>query len=268
MRLLLPCLTVAVIAAVAVPALAQVPPPPAQGAQPGPIPTDGPYKTLKDQASYLMGMQIGYNLQRQGFEVDSQVFLQGMLDAFAKADPKVDPTQAEIIVTGFLQKLEADHVAKCAAEAPGNREAGQKFLTENKLREGVTTTPSGLQYKIIQEGTGATPKETDVITFHYKGHLIDGSVFDESYKGGTPATIPLAQLIPGWIEAMKMMKEGSKWQLFLPADLAYGDKPRRGSGVPAGATLVFDVELIKIEPPQQGFPGGLNLQGGGGGGGN
>ncbi len=228
------------------------------------------YKTLKAQTSYLMGLQAGYSFQRDGLtEIDTDAMVQGIVDAFAKSEPKVDPAKFQQIVMGFVQKLEADHIAKCEAEAPGNREAGQRFLDENKLREGVTTTPSGLQYKVITKGTGSTPKETDLVTFHYRGRLVDGTVFDDSYKGGVPAQIPMNNLIPGWVEAMKMMKEGGKWELFVPADLAYGDKPRRGSGVPAGATLQFEVELIKTEASPQG--GGFNLQGiqgAGGGGGN
>ncbi len=262
------CVSLAV-AAFLVPAslaVAQTPPPPVQQNQDDGVPTDGPYKSLKGQASYLMGMQAGYTFQRQGLtEIDTDALVQGILDAFAKSDPKVDPAKIDQIFTTFMQKLETEHLAKCQAESPANREAGSRFLGENKLREGVQTAASGLQYKVIRQGTGTTPKDGDVVTFHYRGTLIDETVFDDSYKGGIPATIPLANLIPGWIEAMKMMKEGAKWQLFVPADLAYGDEPRRGSGIPAGATLVFEVELLKTEA---GAPGGLNLQGIQGGGGN
>lgn len=264
MRLFSVSLAIAVLLVPACAAFAQNPLPPAEQNQG--VPTEGPYKTLKEQTSYLMGLQAGYSFQRDGLtELDTDAMVQGILDAFSKADPQVDPTKFQQIITTYMQKLEEDHLAKCKAEAPGNREAGQRFLNENKLREGVVTTASGLQYKVIRKGTGTNPKESDMVTFHYRGRLVDETVFDDSYKGGNPATIPLAQLIPGWIEAMKLMKEGGKWELYVPADLGYGDEPRRGSGIPAGATLVFEVELIKAEAGQ---PGGFGLQGLPGGGGN
>ncbi|MDA7980189.1 MAG: FKBP-type peptidyl-prolyl cis-trans isomerase [Pirellulales bacterium] len=257
-----PALSAFLIAATV--ASAQTQPPANQDG--GPVPTDGPFKTLKQQTSYLMGMQAGYSFQRDGLtDIDTDALVQGLLDAFSKADPQVDPQKFQQIITSYVQKLDSEHTAKCKAEAPGNRTAGQRYMNENKLREGVETTDSGLQYKVIRKGTGTTPKKTDMVTFHYRGRLIDDSVFDDSYKGGVPAQIPLSQLIPGWIEAMQMMKEGAKWELYVPTDLAYGDEPRRGSGVPAGATLIFEVELLKTDA---GPPGGFGLQGLPGGGGN
>ena len=208
-----------------------------------------PLKDEKDKISYGYGMEIGKNLKRQGIEINPDLLAQG-LKAQLNGD-KTLMTEDEVRQTmmAFQQKMQASRMEKSKKEGDENKTKGEAFLAENKKKEGVQTTGSGLQYKIITKGTGPVPKSDDTVKTHYRGTLIDGTEFDSSYKRGEPATFGVTQVIKGWTEALLMMPVGSKWQLFIPGDIAYG--PGGRPGIPPNATLLFDIELISIEPKAQ-----------------
>lgn len=200
----------------------------------------------KARVSYSIGLNIGNNLKQQGVEVDPAVLLRGVQDAISGAKALMTPEEVQQCMTQFQQEMNEKQLANAAKEADKNMKEGEAFLAENKKKEGVVTLPSGLQYKVITPGTGATPKATDTVTTHYRGTLIDGTEFDSSYKRGEPASFPVNGVIPGWTEALQLMQVGAKWQLFIPANLAYGS---RGAGGRIGpnATLIFDIELLGIK---------------------
>lgn len=204
-------------------------------------------KTQKEKASYALGMNVGKglgeSLHKESVEVDQAILLRGMKDALAGG--KTLLTEDEM--KAALAQLQTE-ILKLAADA--NKKTGEEFLAGNKTKEGVVTLPSGLQYKILTEGTGPKPTATDTVSCHYRGTLLDGKEFDSSYKRGQPLSIPVSGVIKGWTEALQLMPVGSKWQLFIPSDLAYGDRgadPRSGSGIGPGATLIFEVELLSIQ---------------------
>jgi FKBP-type peptidyl-prolyl cis-trans isomerase len=192
-------------------------------------------KNQKDKVSYMIGMDIGMNLRKQSIDVDLGILGRGIKDGLSGGKSLL--TEQEIRETMTIFKKEM--IAK-------QDEISKKFLAENKKKEGVKSLPSGLQYKVIKAGTGKKPKLTDTVTVHYRGTLIDGTEFDSSYSRGQPATFPVNGVIPGWTEALQLMQEGAKWQLFVPSNLAYGE---RGAGRQIGpnATLIFEVELISIQ---------------------
>jgi FKBP-type peptidyl-prolyl cis-trans isomerase FklB len=199
-------------------------------------------KNQKDKMSYIIGMDIGSNLKKQSIDIEPAFLARGIKDALAGGKPLL--TEQEIQETmGIFQK---EMMAKQQAMANKNKKEGEAFLNENKKKEGIKTLPSGLQYKVIKEGTGKKPKLTDTVTAHYRGTLIDGTEFDTSYKRGQPANFQVSGVIPGWTEALQLMGEGAKWQLFVPSNLAYGE---RGAGAVIGpnATLIFEVELISVQ---------------------
>jgi FKBP-type peptidyl-prolyl cis-trans isomerase len=202
-------------------------------------------KTQKAKASYALGMSIGSGLHRQGVAVDPAIVARGLRDAMSGS--KTLLTEDEM--KAALQQLKADvtkqQEAKAHAAGEGNRKEGETFLAANKAKEGVTTLPDGLQYKILKEGTGAKPTASDTVTVNYRGTLISGKEFDSSYKRGEPVSFPVGGVIKGWTEALQLMPVGSKWQLFIPADLAYGDRGA-GSDIAPGETLIFEVELLSI----------------------
>ncbi len=203
-------------------------------------------KTQKDKVSYSMGLNLGKSLMRQPFEVDMDIFLRGFNDAVHKRKPLMTDQEMRETEIAFQKEMGEKQAQMMKAVAEKNKKEGETFLAENKKKEGVKTLPSGLQYKVITEGKGASPKATDTVTVNYKGTLIDGTEFDSSYKRGQPATFPVNGVIKGWTEALQLMKTGSKWQLFIPSDLAYGDK---GAGPQIGpnAVLIFEVELLSIK---------------------
>ncbi len=202
---------------------------------------DESLKTDKEKASYSIGFDLGKNLKNAGVEVDFTAITAGIKDGSGGATGKL--TQQEMMAA--MQLLRKEISDRQAVKAAAAKEAGIKFLAENGKKAGVKTTASGLQYKVIKDGTGKMPKDGDTVVTHYAGTLIDGTEFDSSYKRNEPATFPVNGVIKGWTEALKLMKEGAKWQLFIPSDLAYG--PQGNSGIPPDSTLVFDIELIKIE---------------------
>jgi FKBP-type peptidyl-prolyl cis-trans isomerase len=207
-------------------------------------------KTDKDKLSYSMGVATGTQMKRQSIEVDIDMFSRGLKDSIS--GDKLQMTEQEIqeALMKFQQEMVAKQAEKTKQLAETNKKEGEAFLAENKTKEGVKTLPSGLQYKVITEGTGKIPKETDTISAHYSGTLIDGTEFDSSYKRGQPATFPVKGVIKGWTEALQLMKEGSKWQLFIPSDLAYGERGA-GSAIGPNSTLIFEVELLSVANPAE-----------------
>lgn len=199
-------------------------------------------KTDKQKFSYSVGFQLGQNLSRQKLDVDSKMVAEGMQNALAGTASKLKPEEMQASIQAY-QKKEQE---KIEAQGKKNLETGQAFLEANKKKEGVVTLPSGLQYKVLTEGKGKQPKSSDSVVAHYRGTLINGTEFDSSYKRNEPATFPVQGVVKGWQEALPLMKEGAKWQIFIPADLAYGP---RGAGHAIGPneTLIFDIELISVK---------------------
>lgn len=198
-------------------------------------------KTDKQRFSYMIGMQIGQQLKNDNIELDQAAFMAAIKDAASGARPQLSQEDMQATLRRVQQQREAE-VQKVGDQ---NRAEGEKFLAANKDRPGVKVLPSGLQYKIVKAGTGARPKAMDTVEVDYRGTLIDGREFDSSYRRGKPATFPVNGVIKGWQEALQAMREGAKWQIYVPAELAYGS---RGAGALIGpnATLIFDVELHKI----------------------
>ena len=209
-------------------------------------PPAGPPESLEERASYAIGLTGGQNFRRQGADIDVGQFTQGLRDALEGNEPAMTPAEIQTTMAEFQQMLVAGEEDSVAAEAAANGVAGEAFLAENAMKEGVVVLDSGLQYEVLKAGTGASPKPTDRITIHYEGTLIDGTVFDSSLQRGTPATFTLNQLIPGWVEGMQLMKVGSKWRLFVPGELAYGMTPRPGGPIGPDATLIFEIELLAV----------------------
>ena len=203
-------------------------------------------KSQKDKISYIIGLDIGNNLKRQGAEIDPDTLLRGMKDALSGSKPLLSEDEIREVTTAFRQEMAQKQAEVTKKLAEKNKSEGEAFLGENKKKEGVKILPSGLQYKVITEGSGRSPKESDTVTVNYKGTFVDGTEFDSSYKRGEPATFPVNGVIKGWTEALPLMKEGAKWQLFIPSSLAYGEAGA-GNAIGPNATLIFEVELISIK---------------------
>jgi len=202
-------------------------------------------KTDKDSVSYSIGMDVGMTFQRQGIEVNPETFLQGFKDvADTSTKPLMTEDQVRATMMAYQQKMMAKAQEKMMQQSGTANAEGEKFLTENKTKSGVVTTASGLQYKIIKAGKGKKPSAANEVKVHYKGTLINGTEFDNSYKRGEPITLPVGGVIAGWTEALQLMPVGSKWQLFIPAHLGYGNT--QSGPIPPGSTLIFDVELLAI----------------------
>jgi FKBP-type peptidyl-prolyl cis-trans isomerase FklB len=213
--------------------------------------------STKQKASYAIGMNWGTGLHRQGIDVDSAALIQGMKDALAGGKTLLTEDEARAALMQLQKEIQEKQQAKAAAEGEANKKEGDAFLAANKTKEGVITLPSGLQYKILKEGNGPKPTASDSVVCNYKGTLINGTEFDSSYKRGEPATFPVTGVIKGWTEALQLMPVGSKWQLFIPPDLAYGPRGTPGGPIGPNATLIFEVELISIKeknPPPDKVP--------------
>ena len=196
--------------------------------------------------SYALGLSMGNNFRNSGIQqINVNDFADGVASVFYGSEPKMSYAEAKEIIRVFFTELEAKQREEVSKMAEVNKAAGEAFLLENGKRAEVKTTPSGLQYEILDEGKGVQPSSTDQVEVHYTGKLIDGTVFDSSVDRGVPATFGVTQVIPGWVEALQLMKEGAKWRLFIPSDLAYGPN---GAGPTIGpnSTLIFDVELLKV----------------------
>ena len=205
-------------------------------------------KTQKDKASYAIGLNIGRSMHKDSVDVDPSILLRGMKDGLAGGKTLLTDDEAKAAMVALQADLREKHEAKVALEAETNKKEGETFLAENKTKEGVVTLPSGLQYKVLVEGTGPKPTAADTVVCNYKGTLLDNTEFDSSYKRGQPAKFPVTGIIKGWTEALQLMPVGSKWQLFIPPDLAYGARGGAGGGIGPNATLVFEVELMSIQP--------------------
>lgn len=197
-------------------------------------------KDQKDKVSYSIGLDIGFNFQKQNVAVNPDAMAAGVRDAMA-GKPQLTEQQVKEVMSAFEKEMQDKQTAKGKEAAA----SGEKFLTENKAKPGVKTTASGLQYKVLKEGSGPTPKETDTVKVNYRGTLIDGTEFDSSYKRGEPASFPVNRVIKGWTEALQLMKVGSKYQIFIPASLGYGERGA-GAQIPPNSTLIFEVELLDI----------------------
>jgi FKBP-type peptidyl-prolyl cis-trans isomerase FklB len=194
-----------------------------------------------NNVSYAIGLSVASSLKEQNLDqLDPTVLSNAIKDVFENKTPKFTPNEAQDIIQNYLKELSEKQFAK-------NKEEGEAFLTENASNTGITTTASGLQYEVVVEGTGKTPSASDVVEVHYHGTLINGNVFDSSIERGTPATFGVNQVIKGWTEALQLMKEGSKYRLYIPQDLAYGAHPHPGGPIEPLMALIFDVELISVK---------------------
>lgn len=199
-----------------------------------------------DRISYALGLSMGNNFRSSGIKtLNVQDFADGVAAVFEGVQSKMTYDEAKLEIKNFFEAMEAEQQAAAAKMGEVNEAAGKKFLEENGKRVEVNVTPSGLQYEVLQEGTGKQPVASDSVTVHYTGKLIDGTVFDSSVERGVPATFGVTQVIPGWVEALQLMKEGAKWRLFIPSQLAYGPQGA-GNIIGPNSTLIFDVELIKV----------------------
>lgn len=192
-----------------------------------------------DKLSYALGLSMGNNFKSSGIQsLNIDDFANGVKAIYENIKPEMSYDEAKQIINEFFTRMQQEITEK-------NREIGEKFLVENKKRAGVITLPSGLQYEVITEGKGAKPKATDRVKCHYEGQLINGQVFDSSVKRGEPAVFGVNQVIPGWVEALQLMPVSSKWKLYIPSDLAYGEKGA-GEAIAPNSTLIFEVELLDI----------------------
>ena len=205
-----------------------------------------PPKTQKEKVSYSIGINIGKNMKMQGLDIDQGFFTQGLKDGLNNAKTAMSDKDMEATMKTFSQEMTTKMQAKQKADGEKNSKAGEAFLAANKKKDGVITLPSGLQYKILKAGNGAKPTASQTVTCNYRGTLIDGTEFDSSYKRGEPAEFPVGQVIKGWVEALQLMPVGSKWQLFIPSDLAYGPNGQ-GPVIGPNAVLIFDIELLSIK---------------------
>ncbi len=203
-------------------------------------------KTQKEKTSYAMGMNFGTGLRKQSIDIDPAILARGLRDSFSNGKTLLTEDEARVVLTQLQSDLrkKQQEVAQQAGEA--NKKQGLAFLEANKTKDGVVALPSGLQYKVLQEGTGPKPAPTDTVVCNYRGTLLDNTEFDSSYRRGQPATFPVTKVIKGWTEALQLMPVGSKWQLFVPAELAYGEQGAGGQIGP-NATLIFEVELLSIQ---------------------
>jgi len=203
-----------------------------------------------DSLSYSLGFQNGQFMAQSGMseEIDPELVKAGLEQALNEQEGLLSDMEMKQAIQKFQIKARQQAQQKKIEESKGNTEEGEKFLSENKDKEDVQVTDSGLQYKVLEEGTGASPGEQDEVRVDYEGTLIDGTVFDSSYERGEPATFPVNRVIPGWTEGLQMMKEGAKYKFFIPGDLAYGQNPPPGSQIGVNETLIFEVELLEVNP--------------------
>ncbi|QTA79787.1 Outer membrane protein MIP (macrophage infectivity potentiator) [Desulfonema limicola] len=199
-----------------------------------------------DKVSYILGQSIGSDFKRQGFDINVETFTQSFKDAFAGKPSSMRISEMQQIMTAFKNAVQENQDTANSQKARANLEKGKAFLEENKKKQGVVETSTGLQYRVIEQGSGKKPLAADSVETHYEGRTIDGNIFDSSIKRGTPVTFPVNGVISGWQEALQLMNEGSKYELFIPHNLAYGPTGS-GSAIGPYETLIFDVELLKVQ---------------------
>jgi len=244
------------------PAKAPATPPakvPAAAQTPAQAPTLAPgFKTQKEKVSYAIGMEMGKGVKAQGIDVDPGILAQGLKDAISGAKPQMSEEELKQVITGLQQEVRQKQMQMQEAAAAENKTKGDAFLTENSKKDGVVVLPDGLQYKILTAGQGKKPAESDTVLCNYKGTFLDGTEFDSSAKVGKPVPFEVKNVIAGFKEVLQLMPVGSKWQVFVPSNLAYGE---RGAGGVIGpnATLIFEIELVSIQetpptPPAGGTP--------------
>ena len=203
-------------------------------------------KNRKDWVSYSVGYQVGGDFKRQGMDINPKVLVKGIQDALAGIEPLMTQDEMRKTLLELKKKIVAVQKQQMKAKGEKNLAEGKAFLAKNRKKEGVKTLTNGLQYRVIKQGSGKSPQKSDSVTVHYRGTLINGTEFDSSYSRKQPATFRTDRVIPGWTEALQMMKEGAKWQLFIPPKLAYGERGA-GSQIPPNSTLIFEVELISVK---------------------
>lgn len=203
-------------------------------------------KDTKEKFSYALGMNLGANLHKQSVEIDPEIFKQGLQDAIAEKKPLLTEEEAAAVMKEMQTIVQAKMQAMSQQLGEKNKKEGEAFLAANKGKEGVVTLPSGLQYKVLTQGTGPKPEISDVVSCNYRGTLLNGKEFDSSYKRGQPASFPVSGVIKGWTEALQLMSVGSKYQLFIPPQLAYGDRGA-GGDIEPNSTLIFEVELLSVQ---------------------
>jgi FKBP-type peptidyl-prolyl cis-trans isomerase FklB len=211
-------------------------------------------KTDKDKLSYALGMNFGEQFRKQGLDMDPALFAKAFAEAFNTGKTAMSEDDMKAVLTTAAQEIRKKQAAVQAEKADKAQKDGEKFLADNKTKENVVTLPSGLQYKVLKQGTGDKPGPEDTVICNYKGTLIDGTEFDASEKHGGPATFPVKGVIAGWTEALQLMPVGSKWQLFVPSNLAYG--PQGPGEIGPNATLIFEVELVSIQKGAAPAPAG------------
>lgn len=203
---------------------------------------DDSLKTEKQKLSYALGIYFSQSIAQQKDELDKDAFIQAIDDIFTNSKPKLTQEEIQTVLSDYQQKL----ASKMDAVASENKLKGEKFLNENKKKEGVVVLDSGLQYKVVKEGEGEKPGKDSFVKVHYHGTLIGGEVFDSSYERGTPVTLSLNQVIKGWQEAVPLMNVGSKWQIYVPSEMAYGSRGAGGGAIGPNETLIFDIELLAV----------------------
>jgi FKBP-type peptidyl-prolyl cis-trans isomerase FklB len=218
-----------------------------KAAAPAPAPAGGgELKDIKDKVSYGFGLRMGKDWKAQGIDLSPELVVKGMKDGLGNAKPLISDEEIMQAMNAYRQEIQAKQMAVQKKAAETSKQEGDAFLAANKAKEGVKTTASGLQYKVIKEGAGSTPKATDLVNVHYEGKLVDGTVFDSSYKRGEPIEFPLNGVIKGWTEGLQLMKTGGKYEFVIPGNLAYGATPPQGSKIPPDSTLIFTVELLAV----------------------
>lgn len=215
---------------------------------PGSETSEAELSTNIDSVSYGIGYLNGQNMLQQGMDdIEAETFMAGLQQALEEQDAQIPQNEIRQVLQEYQMQARQKAQLKQQQDAQANLEEGEQFLAENSNKEGVQVTDSGLQYKVLEEGTGASPVASDTVTVHYEGTLIDGTVFDSSYEGGEPATFPLNGVISGWTEGLQLMKEGATYRFFIPGDLGYGMNVRPGSPIGPNETLIFKVELLEVK---------------------
>ena len=206
-------------------------------------------ETTKDKASYIIGVQLGTQMAQTKDDIDLDKVMLGLKESFDGKEPRIQKEEMMKVMQEFGQAMQVKQQAKMTEAGAKNAKEGEAYLAENKKKDGIVTLPSGLQYKVLTTGKGKSPKASDTVVTHYRGSLLDGKVFDSSYERGEPLSIPVHGVIPGWTEALQLMKAGDKWQLFIPSALAYGENGQGPIG--PNSVLLFDIELLEIKAAEK-----------------